>query len=137
VKLKVEWRPREDARMEEADAASRLFDVDDYTTNERDFETIKRWIGFELEFDLFASSTNAKCARFASRFAVWGEKQWTNAFSLDWSVLGEVWACPPPGLVVPVLRQFVAQKAVGILMIPRWKTAKYWPIIAPKGRHYI
>jgi hypothetical protein len=137
VKLKVEWRPRKDARMEEADTASRLFDVDDFTTTNQDFETIKRWIGFKLDFDLFAFSTNTKYDRFASRFAVWGEKQWVNAFSLDWSALGEVWAFPPPGLVVPVLRQFVKQKAVEILMVPKWKTAKFWPIIAPEGGHFI
>jgi hypothetical protein len=38
---------------------------------------------------------------------------------------------------VPVLRQFVVQKAKGVLVIPAWKTAKYWPILAPEGRHFI
>jgi hypothetical protein len=136
VRLRVEWRPRKDARMVDADAASRLFDCDDFACSDRDFEKIKEWVGFELRFDLFASSSNAKLPKFAARLAEWGHSEWVNAFALDWSTLGEVWACPPPGLVVPVLRQFVVQKAVGILLIPRWKTAKYWPILCPEGKHF-
>jgi hypothetical protein len=136
VRLRVEWRPRKDARMVEADTASRLFDCDDYTCSKNDFKKILDWVGFELNFDLFASSSNAKFPRFAARFAEWGHKEWINAFALDWSSLGEVWACPPPGLVVPVLRQFVRQKATGVLMVPRWRTAKYWPVLAPEGKHF-
>jgi hypothetical protein len=71
------------------------------------------------------------------RFAENDRRDWVNAFSLDWSKLGEVFACPPPGLIVPVLRQFADQKVKGVLMIPEWKSAKYWPVIAPKGRHFV
>jgi hypothetical protein len=35
-----------------------------------------------------------------------------------------------------LLRQFVQQKAVGILMIPRWKTAKFWPFLAREGKQF-
>jgi hypothetical protein len=138
VKLKVEWRPRGDARMEEADHASRLFDVDDFGLRERDYKALVRWAGFSPVFDLFASVSNAKCDNFASRFAEWGVKSsWVNGFSLDWATLGEVVACPPPGLITPVLRQFVEQKAKGILLIPRWKSGRFWPIVAPEGRHLL
>jgi hypothetical protein len=47
-----------------------------------------------------------------------------------------VYCCPPPGLIVPVLRQFAAQKAKGILVITAWKFAKFWPVLAPEGRHF-
>jgi hypothetical protein len=136
VRLRVEWRPRKDARMVEADSAWRLFDCDDYTCQDKDFKRILEWADLDLKFDLFASSKNTKFPKFAARLAEWGHDEWVNAFALDWSTLGEVWACPPPGLVEPVLRQFVAQKAVGILLIPRWKTSKYWPILAPEGKHF-
>jgi hypothetical protein len=122
--------------MVEADTASRFFDCDDFTCQDKDFRKIMDWVDFKLEFDLFASATNAKFPKFAARLAEWGHKEWVNAFALDWRALGEVWACPPPGLVVPVLRQFVEQRAVGILMVPRWKTAKFWPVLAPGGNHF-
>jgi hypothetical protein len=138
VKLRVEWRPRKDARMEEADHASRLFNCDDFGLCEKDFAAVLRWASFKPDFDLFASESNAKCENFATRFAEWGvESSWVNAFSLDWSTLGEVYVCPPPGLINPVLRQLVGQKAKGILLIPRWKSGRYWPIIAPEGRHLL
>jgi hypothetical protein len=137
IKLKVEWRPRKDERMVEADNASRMFDYDDFGVNAKDYATIIDWAGYPMNFDLFASSKNTKCQNFAVRFAENGRQDWVNAFALNWQSLGEVYACPPPGLIVPVLRQFAAQKAIGILVIPAWNTAKFWPILAPEGRHFI
>jgi hypothetical protein len=85
--------------MEDADHASRLFDCADFGLCEKDFAAVQRWAGFKPVFDLFASVSNAKCENFATRFAEWGvEGSWVNAFSLDWSKLGEVYVCPPPRL---------------------------------------
>jgi hypothetical protein len=137
LKLRVEWRPREDERMVEADRASRMFDTDDFGCSRKDHLTVLAWAGFKFEFDLFASPTNAKCENFAVRFAENDRRDWVNAFTLDWQTLGEVFACPPPSLIVPVLRQFATQKAKGVLMIPEWRSAKYWPVLAPRGRHFV
>jgi hypothetical protein len=137
LKLRVEWRPRKDERMVEADTASRMFDYDDFGVNAKDYATIIEWAGYPLVFDLFASAKNAKCVNFAVRFAEFGRQDWVNAFTLDWKTLGEVYACPPPGLIIPVLRQFAEQKATGILVIPAWKSSRFWPFLAPEGRHFI
>jgi hypothetical protein len=137
IKLRVEWRPREDARMVEADLASRMFDTDDYGCSEKDFEKIIEWARFKPTFDLLASPSNAKCVNFAVRFPENNRRDWVNAFTLNWKILGEVFACPPPGLIIPVLRQFAIQKATGILMIPEWKSAKFWPVICPDGEHFL
>ena len=93
TRLKVEWRPREDERMVEADQASRMFDKDDWGFSEKDFAAVRRWYGSELEFDLFASSSNARCANYAIKFA-WEPAlhDKVNCFSLDWARLGELWA---------------------------------------------
>jgi hypothetical protein len=35
------------------------------------------------------------------------------------------------------LRQFIAQKAKGVLMVPMWKSSRVWPVLAPNGKHFI
>jgi hypothetical protein len=136
INLRVEWRPRKDERMVEADLASRMFDVDDFGCGPKDFQTILDWAGFSFEFDLFASATNSKCENFAVRYAEVNRRDHVNAFTLNWNILGEVFICPPPGLVVPILRQLVSQGAVGVLLIPFWRSSHFWPVLAPKGRHF-
>jgi hypothetical protein len=42
---------------------------------------------------------------------------------------------PPPGLIIPTIRQFEKQKAKGILMIPAWKSSRFWPVLVPNGKH--
>jgi hypothetical protein len=96
IKLKVEWRPRKDERMVEADNASRMFDYDDFGINAKDYAMVVDWLGYPLTFDLFASAKNAKCANFAVRFAENGRFDWVNAFTLNWGSLGELYVCPPP-----------------------------------------
>jgi hypothetical protein len=137
IHLRVEWRPRKDARMVEADLASHMFDTDDFGCGKKDFEIVKSWAGFPFEFDLFASRTNAKCEKFAVRFAEINRRDCVNAFALNWSVLGEVFACPPPGLIIPTIRQIIAQEASGVLMVPMWKSSRFWPVLVPEGRHFI
>jgi hypothetical protein len=83
--------------MVEADLASRMFDVDDFGCSKKDFAIIKSWAGFPLNFDLFASHSNANCENFAVRCAEGSRRDFVNAFALNWGVLGEVFACPPPG----------------------------------------
>jgi hypothetical protein len=61
--------------MVEADLASRLFDCFGFTCKEGDFKKIMVWVNFELDVDLFASSSNAKLPRFAARLAKWGHKE--------------------------------------------------------------
>ena len=50
--------------------------------------------------------------------------QWTGGRENNW------W-CPPPSLVVRVLRHVEMCKALGTLVVPGWQSAAYWPIIWP------
>ena len=134
VLLKVEWRPRSDQRMVEADEASRLFDLDDWGISYPDFKELEKWAGQTFTFDLFASPTNAKCEAFATRYQFSAERRdWVNAFSLDWSGLGFTFACPPPGLAGPAIKQFIKQKAKGVLVLPAWHSARFWPLLTADG----
>ena len=56
-----------------------------------------------------------------------------NAFSLDWKELGFVFACPPPGLAGPAIKQFVKQRARGVLVVPNWPSARFFPLLSKDG----
>jgi hypothetical protein len=136
IHLKVEWRSRDDARLVEADEASRRFDADDWSSSAAAFAKIVDWAGTSPDFDLFANENNRKCQNYASRFAWSAQSRLRiNAFSLDWGSLGVVWACPPPNLIIPTLKQWHEQKALGLLMVPLWKGSRFWPLLTPDGKH--
>ena len=62
------------------------------------------------------------------------QRDFVNAFTLNWSDLGLVYACPPPRLAVPMIRQLIRQKARGIVILPAWTSGRYWPIISSGGK---
>jgi predicted CxxxxCH...CXXCH cytochrome family protein len=58
-----------------------------------------------------------------------------DAFAYSWR--GEnVWLVPPPKLVLRTVAHCKASKAQGILIIPKWTSAVYWPTIC-NGCHFI
>ena len=77
--------------------------------------------------DRFANSTNAKLSRFNSLF--WNvNTEAVDAFSPNWS--GENnWLVPPIYAVIRIVKHVVACKAKGTLIIPKWTSAAYWPLI--------
>jgi hypothetical protein len=136
IHLRVHWRPRADPRMEAADARSRHFDKDAWGVDYRGYQEVLAFCSDTPGVDLFASQDNTKCAKFASKFAAdYSLAVGINAFSLNWKDLGFFFACPPPKLIIPVLRQAAAQGAKGVWVVPLWPTAHYWPYLFPDGRH--
>ena len=57
-----------------------------------------------------------------------------DAFSLNWK--GENnWVVPPPSQIVRAWKHFQICKARGVLIIPLWKGAVFWPCVCPDGIH--
>ena len=78
--------------------------------------------------DRFASPDSAKCVRFYSKFWCPG------AFSVDWA--GENnWLVPPVYLICRVIFHLEVCSACGVLVVPKWPLAVFWPIIFPVGEH--
>ena len=112
-----------------------MFDNDDYGLNDKEFTKLEKWAG-RFSYDLFASETNKRCVRFATRFAENASKiADINAFSLQWQKLGNIFAHPPPRIVIPVLRQMAENKAQGVLVLPLWNGSRFWPLLVPDGCH--
>jgi hypothetical protein len=97
-----------------------------------DFDFLESLLG-PFTVDFFASLENAKVERFFTHAHEAGCSG-VDAFTVDWH--GE-WAYmdPPVSLVTRVIRKIAVSKTSGLLLIPLWKSAKFWSFAFPDGRH--
>ena len=124
------WVPRDNNQL--ADYLSKLTDVDDWGIHSDIFQWLNTlWGPFTV--DRFATWYNTKCIRFNSRF--WNPgSEGVDAFIQNWQ--GENnWVVPPPSQIIRAWRHFELCKAKGVLIIPLWKGASFWPCICPDGTH--
>ena len=89
------------------------------------------WVPFTV--DRFATWYNTKCIRFNSRF--WNPgSEGVDAFIQNWQ--GENnWVVPPPSQIIRAWCHFELCKDKGVLIIPLWKGASFWPCICPDRIH--
>jgi len=81
--------------------------------------------------DRFANSVNAHNDRFNTRFWAPGSEA-VDTFTCNWG--GEDnWLFPPVYLIPRVIRHAQATCAKGTLIVPRWTSAPFWPILFPNG----
>ena len=124
IHLELQWIPR--TLNSVADEFSKTFDFDDWSVDDRIFQYFdKIWGPFTC--DLFADFNNKKVQKFYSRFWTPGSSG-VDAFAHDWSS-DNSWIVPPPNVVCRVLLYLKMFKARGVLVVPKWKSALYWPMI--------
>lgn len=124
IRLETEWIPRYENEI--ADAYSKIFDFDDWSVGDHIFELFNRKWG-PYEYDLFADCNNNKLEKFYSRF--WNPNTaGVDAFGFDWSV-GNNWIVPPINLIARTINHLKLCKARGTLIVPKWPTATFWPIL--------
>ena len=59
-----------------------------------------------------------------------------NAFAQDWR-FDVNFICPPVKLIPAVIHHLSIQQCRGVLVIPEWRTAIFWPLITTDGIHYL
>jgi hypothetical protein len=130
IKLEVEWIPR--SCNEYADSISRIVDYDDWSLDHNIFHLLDATWGPHT-VDCFATPQNTHIARFHSRFWSPGCEA-VDTFTVNWC--DEIsWWVPPIYLVCRTISHAYSCKAKGTLVIPMWKSAPFWPIICPDGKH--
>ena len=128
VRIEPEWVPRE--QNQRADLLSRIPDRDDWSIHPVVFQQLEFLWGPHT-IDRFANHTNTQLPRFNSRFWNPGSEA-VDAFTRDWS--GENnWLCPPLFLIPRVIRHALNTAASGTLIVPRWPSAPFWPMLFPDG----
>ena len=49
--------------------------------------------------------------------------------------MGETnWLVPPPALIPAVLSKAVRERSDGTLVVPKWTSAPFWPVLSPGGK---
>ncbi|XP_053382628.1 uncharacterized protein LOC128549601 [Mercenaria mercenaria] len=129
IVLDVEWIPREE--NERADYLSKIVDKDDWGISFHIVRLIESKWG-NLEVDWFASAHNSKLPVFYSQF--WNERcSGVDAFSEFWS--GKFGLFVPTIITVArVLRKMQSDKISGVLIVPSWSSANFWPLLCVGGR---
>ena len=119
------WIPRE--LNKHADYLSKYAsDSDDWQISWNLFHYLtKQW--FTCDVDRFACNYNSKCYRFNSR--EWcADTEAVNSFTVPWSS-DTNWVVPPPKLGSLVVQKMIKEKAKGIVILPVWKSAPFWPLL--------
>lgn len=110
-----------------ADAASRFINPDtEWTLSQNAIQIIVQHFG-QPDTDLFATRTNAKCAKFVS----WKQDPdaiAVDAFTIDWQNIN-FYAFPPFSLLLKCIRKIIDDKANGVLVFPHWPSQPWYPLL--------
>jgi hypothetical protein len=124
VHISVIWIPRENNLM--ADKLSRCFDSDDWGISYDIFAQLNKEI-CNFTIDRFATNYNKKCDRFNSR---WWCEECETMNSMDQSWEGENnWIVPPISMLIDVLHKIDHKLVPGVIILPRWQSAAFWPVL--------
>jgi hypothetical protein len=112
-----------------ADKSSREFKMEtEWMINKQEFVKMCEFF-FKVtpSIDLFASRINKQLDKFVS----WQpdpEAQFIDAFTICWSNF-IFYAFPPFSIIARVLQKIKQDKAEGIIVVPNWPTAHWWPTL--------
>jgi hypothetical protein len=126
IDLNAVWIPR--CLNNVADIISKMIDYDDYAVQDSFYQYVQQISGFVPNFDRFANNWNAKCTQFNSLVYCVGSGG-VNAFNYPWGGRAKNWLFPPPKLVIPAVLHLQRSFGMGILLIPQWKTAPFYPFL--------
>ena len=132
ITLNIQWIPREE--NVQADYISKLVDPDDWQITEALFEYLETLWGPHT-VDCFANYYNHKLPRFFSRF--WNPNTSGVDFFIQKLSNENCLVVPPVSIASRVLHYLFSQKTNATVVLPLWKSANYWPLIASKFRQYI
>ena len=124
IQISLDWVPRE--LNDEADALSKMVDTDDWGISNHIFEFLNKAYG-PCTIDVFASNLSHKVGRFYAKYWCIGALG-VDAFAYNWET-EFCWMVPPPNMIPKVISHCKRCKSKGILVIPKWKAAFFWPTI--------
>ena len=120
--LTVKWIPRD--CLSYVDFLSKQIDHDDWQTTKQFFHYLNHMWG-PFTIDRFADASNSHLPRFNSKFVCPGTEG-IDAFTQFWGHDSN-YLVPPVSLVSKVLKHMRSCKAHGVLVIPLWYSAAFWP----------
>ena len=111
-----------------ADVPSRKVFIDaEWQLNPDVFTKLIQDLNFVPTIDLFASRVNTQLSSYIS-YKPDPDALDTDAFSIDWHGL-KFYAFPPFSCISRCLQKVKVDKAEGIIVVPRWPTQPYYPVL--------
>lgn len=131
ISLDVQWIPR--SENDKADFLSKIIDHDDWEVTVEFFDFVSLMFG-PFTVDRFANFNNRKLLRYNSKF--WNpESEAVDCFTKNWE--GENnWLVPPIHLIVSSIKHLLNCKAYGVLVVPNWPSAVFWPMLFDENLYY-
>ena len=126
------WIPRDQNQL--ADAISKSNDTDNWSIDNETYQYITSNFGIAT-IDRFADNQNKKCLRFNSR-EFCPNTSAVNAFSCNWENQELNWLCPPIAIIGKTIRHLRNCNGKGILFVPLWKSAYFWPLLTCDGKTF-
>ena len=124
ISFSIKWIPREFLSF--ADMLSKQPDYDDWETTPEFFDYISSiWGPFSI--DRFADDSNHKLQRFNSKYYC-VDTEGVDAFRFSWENENN-FLVPPVYLVPRVLKHMECFRAKGVLVVPKWQSAAFYPLI--------
>ena len=128
IDLDIQWVPRDFNFV--ADSISKVRCTDNLGVSEEFFLFMQsKWGPFDI--DRFANSENRKLFRYNSRFFDY-QCEAVDAFSQNWKNSNN-WLVPPIHLVSKTVFHLLACGGKGCLIVPKWPSASFWPLIFKAG----
>ena len=127
INLDIQWVPREMNTI--ADNISKIRDTDDWEVTSEFFMFMSDIWG-PYDVDRFATLENRKTVRFNSRFFD-SECEAVDAFTQNWANSNN-WLVPPIYLVNKTIMHIVECGGKGTLIVPKWPSAAFWPLLFEK-----
>ena len=131
IQIIPKWIPRED--NEQADSISRYVDTDNWSIDNETFQFLQGEFGC-FTIDRFADDKNKKVNRFDARFHCPNVEN-VNTFTSNWGNEFN-WLCPPISMIGEALKHAKLCKCRGVLLVPEWKSAYFWPLITSDGLNF-
>jgi hypothetical protein len=134
ISLSCRWRAG--VENSEPDRLSRLSsppyrscnDENDYMLRRSLFRFLQTHFRYKVVLDMFASGLNSQVPLFWSRYPEPGSAG-VDAFAFRWSGLNGLYANPPWPLIPQILQRLLLEKAIILLVFPRWHGAPWWPLL--------
>ena len=130
------WQPRDTLSIVLADMGSKAYQsTDEWSVDKYTFKHIQKTMGIKVTIDAFATSANALCTRFYSKYPQVGSMG-INFFAQTLVSEEIYWVCPPVTQVVRAIKHMLDAKCrvIGYVSFPEWVSGNYWTFVTRSDR---